>query len=97
MKSICIFWEVYIYLNKHALLDIYASYLYILVGHKVMVGLYIFVGDNTIRQLLSNRSTSRLQNESKINYLSGEQINCTFIEGNRIKACVLSFRDDNPT
>ena len=39
-------------LNKHALLDTCASYLYILVGHRVMVGLYIFVGDKTMRQLL---------------------------------------------
>ena len=37
MKSICIFWEVFINLNKHALLDTCASYLYILVGRKVMV------------------------------------------------------------
>ena len=60
MKGICIFWEVLINLNKHALLDTCASYLHILVGHRVMVCLYIFVGDNTIRLLLSNGSTSKL-------------------------------------
>ena len=37
------FWEVFINLNKQALLDTCASYLYILVGHRVMVGLDIFV------------------------------------------------------
>ena len=60
MKIICIFWEVFINPNIYALLDTCASYLYILVGHKVMVGLYIFVRDNTMRQLLSNGSTSKL-------------------------------------
>ena len=60
MKSICIFWEVFINLNNHALLDTCASYLYILVGHRIMVGLYIFVGDNTMSLLLSNGSTSKL-------------------------------------
>ena len=39
------FWEVFINLNKLALLDTCASYLYILVGQRVMVGLDIFVGD----------------------------------------------------
>ena len=43
-KSICIFGKS-INLNKHALLDTCASYLYILVGHRVMVGLNICVGD----------------------------------------------------
>ena len=32
-------------LNKHALLDTCVFYLYILVGHRVMVGLDIFVKD----------------------------------------------------
>ena len=58
-KSICIFGKS-INLNRHALLDICASYLYILVGHRVMVGLYIFVGDKTIRQLLLNGITCKL-------------------------------------
>ena len=39
------FWEIFINLNKHALLDTYASYLYILGRHRVMVGLDIFVED----------------------------------------------------
>lgn len=39
------FGEVFINLNKHALLDTCASYLYILVVHRVMVGLDIFVKD----------------------------------------------------
>ena len=43
-KSICIFGKS-INLNRHALLDTCASYLYILVGHRVMVGLDIFVRD----------------------------------------------------
>ena len=43
-KSICIFGKS-INLNRHALLDTCASYLYILIGHRVMVGLNIFVGD----------------------------------------------------
>ena len=58
-KSICIFGKS-INLNRHALLDTCASYLYILVGHRVMVGLYIFVGDKTIRQLLLNGITCKL-------------------------------------
>ena len=41
-KSIFIFGKS-INLNRHALLDTCASYLYILVGHKVMVGLYTSV------------------------------------------------------
>ena len=41
-KSICIFGKS-INLNRHTLLDTYASYLYILVGHRVMVDLNIFV------------------------------------------------------
>ena len=41
-KSICIFRKS-INLNRHAFLDTCASYLYILVGHRVMVGLNIFV------------------------------------------------------
>ena len=43
-KSICIFGKS-INLNRHALLDTCVSYLYKLVGHRVMVGLNIFVGD----------------------------------------------------
>ena len=43
-KSICIFGKS-INLNRHALLDTCASYLYILEGHRVMVGLDIFVRD----------------------------------------------------
>ena len=39
------FFEKSINLNGHALLDTRASYLYILVGHRVTVGLNIFVGD----------------------------------------------------
>ena len=39
------FFEKSINLNGHALLDTHASYLYILVGHRVTVGLNIFVGD----------------------------------------------------
>ena len=35
VKSICIFWEVFTNLNKHALLDTRASYLYILVGTEL--------------------------------------------------------------
>ena len=58
-KSICIFGKS-INLNRHALLDICASYLYILVEHRVMVGLYIFVGDKTMRQLLLNGITCKL-------------------------------------
>ena len=58
-KSICIFGKS-INLNRHALLDTCASYLYILVGHKVILGLYIFIRDNIMRQLLSNGSISRL-------------------------------------
>ena len=42
-KSICIFGKS-INLNRHALLDTCTSYLYILVGHRVMVGLNICVG-----------------------------------------------------
>ena len=34
-KSVCVFWEVSINLNKHVLLDTCASYLYILVGLKI--------------------------------------------------------------
>ena len=44
-KSICVFWEVFINLNKYALLDTCASYVYILVRHRVMVSLNIFVED----------------------------------------------------
>ena len=76
-------------LNRHALLDTHASYLYIFVGHRVMVGLNIFVGDNTMRQLLSNGSISRLKNGSVINCLCGKQINYVFIEGNGVKAYYL--------
>ena len=43
-KSMC-FWEVFINLNKLALLDTYAFYLYLLVGQRVMVDLNLFVGD----------------------------------------------------
>ena len=32
-------------LNRHALLDTCVFYLYILVGHRVMVGLDIFIKD----------------------------------------------------
>ena len=32
-------------LNRHALLDTYVFYLYILVGHRVMLGLDIFFRD----------------------------------------------------
>ena len=39
------FFEKSVNLNGHALLDTCASYLYILVGHRVMVGLNIFVRD----------------------------------------------------
>ena len=39
------FWEVFINLNKLALLDTYAFYLYLLVGQRVMVDLNLFVGD----------------------------------------------------
>ena len=42
-KSICIFGKS-INLNRHALLDTCASYLYILIGHRVMVCLNIFFG-----------------------------------------------------
>ena len=58
-KSICIFGKS-INLNRNALLDTCASYLYILVRHRVMVGLYIFVGDKTMRQLLLNGISSKL-------------------------------------
>ena len=58
-KSICIFGKS-INLNRNALLNTCASYLYKLVGHRVMVGLYIFVGDKTIRQLLLNGITCKL-------------------------------------
>ena len=54
-----------------------------------MVGLYIFVGDNTMRQLLSNGSISILENRFVINCLCGEQINCVFIKGNGVKAYYL--------
>ena len=60
MRRAYVFFGKLINLNRHALLDTCASKLYILVGHKVMVGLYIFVGDKTMRQLLSNGSISRL-------------------------------------
>ena len=42
-KSICIFGKS-INLNRHALLDTCASYLYILIRHRVMVGHNIYVG-----------------------------------------------------
>ena len=45
VKSMC-FWGIFINLNKHALLDTCALlFVYILVGHIVMVGLNIFVGN----------------------------------------------------
>ena len=44
-RAYVFFGKSFINLNKHALLDTCASYLYILVGHRVMVGLNIFVWD----------------------------------------------------
>ena len=36
-KSICVLWDVFKNINKHALLDTCASYLYIMVRHRVLV------------------------------------------------------------
>ena len=45
MQRVYVFFGKSINLNRHALLDTCTSYLYILVGHRVMVGLTIFVRD----------------------------------------------------
>ena len=45
MQRAYVFFGKSINLNRHAFLDTCASYLYILVGHRVMVGLNIFVRD----------------------------------------------------